>query len=291
MRKIKDDISDSEIRIIGKKKKRRRMSATWQVFLILVAFLLVVAGILFLMYRNIHAGDNGFFEPTNNIKANLHPLCGWIAESDTVSISGTLIKDTIVNDIPIKIYLPLNAHPALEIGQKCLSDENVILAFQAADIRADNHKIVGAFVLKGKPIAWGLSKKGYCAILRDSIFVGKADNSPLFEEATECDGYFFRQYPLVAEGIAQESELKSQAIRRALCEVENRIAVVETQDNASMHDFSQLLVDLGVDNAIYLIGSDALGMVADVDGNRISHGKSPDKIYYKYLNFIYWTAN
>ena len=50
-------------------------------------------------------------------------------------------------------------------------------------------------------MAWGLSKKGYVSIIEDKITVGVADNSPLFEEATEKGGYFFRQYPLVNNGV------------------------------------------------------------------------------------------
>ena len=48
------------------------------------------------------------------------------------------------------------------------------LTKQAADIRADNGKIVGAFVLKGDPLSWGLSKRGYCGIIDGKLTVGVA---------------------------------------------------------------------------------------------------------------------
>ncbi len=35
-------------------------------------------------------------------------------------------------------------------------DKSVVYVAQAADVRADNGEIVGAFVLKGEPRAWGL---------------------------------------------------------------------------------------------------------------------------------------
>ena len=89
-------------------------------------------------------------------------------------------------------------------------DTTVIFAAQAADVRADNGGIVGAFVLKGEPKAWGLSKKGYCASINGQITIGMADNSPLFEQATEEGGYFFRQYPLVSNGEIVENELKGK---------------------------------------------------------------------------------
>lgn len=67
-------------------------------------------------------------------------------------------------------------------------------------------------------MAWGLSKKGYVGIIRDTVHLGVADNSPLFEEATETEGYFFRQYALVDNGVLVENEPKNKAIRKAICD-------------------------------------------------------------------------
>ena len=75
-------------------------------------------------------------------------------------------------------------------------------------IRTDNGKINGTFVLAGKPMAWGFSKKGNVGIIDDKITVGADDNSPLLEEVTEKGGYFFRQYPLVNNGMLLENEPK-----------------------------------------------------------------------------------
>ena len=114
-----------------------------------------------------------------------------------------------------------------------------------------------------------------------------ADNSPLFEKATDENGDFFRQYPLVDNGKLVESELKSKAIRRALCEVEGHVVVVETQTIESMHDFAQALVDIGTTNAIYLVGSSAMGRSMDAAGNGTKMGLwDPRKI--KNISFIVW---
>ena len=49
------------------------------------------------------------------------------------------------------------------------------------------------------------------AIINDKITIGIADNSPLFEQATETGGYFFRQYPLVDNGKLVENEPKNKS--------------------------------------------------------------------------------
>lgn len=198
------------------------------------------------------------------------------------------LKDTI-NDIPLNIYIPHNAVPELCVGRPDISDKSIVLATQAADIRADNGKIVGAYVIKGKPLSWGLSKKGYCGIIDGKITIGVADNSPLFEEATEKEGFFFRQYPLVDNGTLVENELKGKSIRKAICDRKGEIMVIMTETPESLHDFAQALIDLKVDNAIYLVGGQSYGFYNSIEDERIV--MTDDIRYnYRYINFILWKA-
>ena len=117
--------------------------------------------------------------------------------------------------------------------------------------------------------------------------MGVADNSPLFELATERNGYFFRQYPLVDNGVLVENELKNKYIRRALCDLDEHIVVIESQTPESLHDFAQALVDVGVSNAIYLVGSTAMGWYVDTDGNGTKRGLWDERVF-KNVSFIVW---
>ena len=259
------DIQDTEIRIIGDSAPAPRKPKAWLV-LVGVLLLIAVGMILFFTLRPNHDSEEGIFERTT-AAAVPHPLRGWLNSLDSISAQCVVTKDTIVNDIPMRLYVPLNTTPRLEVGYSCIDDTtNNLLLFQAADVRADNKKIVGAFVLRGKPLSWGLSKKGYCGIIGDEVTVGVADNSPLFEQATEEGGYFFRQYPLVCDGELVDNEPKGKSIRRAICDRQGEIFMVETLSIESFHDFSQALVDLGVDNAIYLVGSNSYGWAIKEDG-------------------------
>lgn len=104
----------------------------------------------------------------------------------------------------------------------------MIYAAQAADVRADNGGVVGAFVLNGEPRSWGVSKKGYCASINGKVTIGVAENSPLFESNRREGGYFFRQYPLVSNGEVIDNEPKGKSIRRAICDRQGEIFMVET---------------------------------------------------------------
>ena len=288
---MKEDIKDTEIRIIGADAAAGRKTPAWVWVVVGVACMALLIGLIvfFVSHRSTKA-EIGVYEQAEMAQQSVqpHPLREWISSLDTVHAVGTVTKDTMVNDIPLRIYVPLNARPRLELGYGITKHrEEHILFFQAADIRADNKKIVGAFVLQGNVLSRGLSKRGYCAIIDGEITVGVADNSPLFEEATEKDGYFFRQYPLVDKGTLVENELKSKSIRRGLCELEGRIVVVETETTESLHDFAQALVDIGTQNAIYLVGSTAIGWACDTEGNGTKMGLWDNRAF-RNVNFIVW---
>lgn len=282
-------ISDSEIRVIGGNKPQPKTPFPWRLVALIIALIAVIGLGTWLLCSKSEIGSDepGIFEQETIIEQP-HPLRDWLISLDTISACATATHDITINDIPLRVYAPLNTTPHLEVGYGISNHrQDYILFFQAADVRADNQKIVGAFVLKGKPLSWGLSKRGYCAIINGKVTVGVADNSPLFEQATEENGYFFRQYPLVDNGTLVESELKNKSIRRALCDIDGSIVVVESQTTESMHDFAQALVDLGTTNAIYLVGSNAMGWCLDVDGNQNKMGLWDTRAFPN-ISFIAW---
>ncbi|MBO4488189.1 MAG: hypothetical protein J5741_00850 [Bacteroidales bacterium] len=200
------------------------------------------------------------------------------------------VRDTSINDVPLRILTPVNARAELMIGKPDTLDKSIILAAQAADIRADNQKIVGAFVLKGEPVSWGKAKTGFCAIVENRIYVGTAENTPLFEETTEKNGYFFRQYPLVSQGKMVENKPKNKALRHSLCELDGQIVVVSSLTKESFHDFAQALEDLGVQEAIYLVGGQSFGFCRLADDSLSVWGAFEGQQNNEYTNFILWRA-
>lgn len=296
MSKRINDIQDDDFRVIGGSKgttsptEESKKKLRW--YIIVPAVLLCIIALLLFTFNREDKPvpevevvfDPVPVETVKPVEEKVTPLGNY---SDTSGKAYTEhLRDTI-NDIPIDIYIPHNAVPELMIGVPDIHDKTIVLTTQAADVRADNGKIVGAYVVKGKPLSWGLSKKGYCGIIDGKLTVGVADNSPLFEEATEKGGYFFRQYPLVDNGVLVENEPKGKSIRKALCDRNGEIMLVMTQAPESFHDFAQALVDMKIDNAIYTVGSTSYGYFRD----KFDHF---EQIYekrrggYKYENFIVW---
>lgn len=286
------DIRDDEFRVIGQatipntsasEKSRRKLGVA-----IVSAILVIAIGILTIVNwpKDVPEDPNeGLFEnaPEQVEHKPVSPL------GTTTDAHYTEKLDTVINDVHLSIYIPHNAKPELTLGVPDRKDKNIILAAQAADIRKDNRKILGAFVLKGEPLAWGLSKKGFCAIIEGKVTVGVSENSPLFEEATEKEGYFFRQFPLVDNGTLVESDQKNKTMRKALCSRAGQLFMAVSETDESMHDFAQALVDLDVENAIYLVGShSSFGWYINEAGEKTLFAPDVHRGTYRNENYIIW---
>ena len=277
-----DDRKDDEIRLIGRQEERNPLYKRWWFWAAVAVVCLLVALVPVLIHRN-----NGTVAP-ENVSGNIfqiEALPPTIADDEPATV---IVCDTLINDVPLRIRIPVNAVPELVVGIPDTNDKSVVLCLQSADIRADNKEIVGAFVLKGELLSRGISKKGFCAIMDGKIQLGMAESTPLFEEATSKDGYFFRQYPLVSNGQMLENKPKNKALRHALCELDGQIVTVSSLDRESFHDFAQAIADLGVQNAIALTGGDAYGFYRDLDSGIQPWGSVRMWKDLKYVNFIVW---
>jgi len=291
------DIRDDEFRVIGQRRTpatstlnetERKRKAGW-VALILVALL---GGAIWLFWPKEPNPPDGVFDPIQPESAAIAvkaKALGSVVDSLHPAFVEKL--DTTINDVVLSLYVPHNTDtPVLTVGAPDKETREAIMAFQAADIRADNREILGSFVLEGKMIARGTPKAGYCAIIDGKVTVGVAESTSLFEEAIEKDGYFFRQFSLVKNGVLEENaQVKNKTMRKALCDRNGQIFVAVSETDESMHDFAQALVDLGVDNAIYLVGShSAFGWYRDEAGEQIYFGVDLHRQSYKNENYIIW---
>ena len=282
-----DDINDDEIRIIGNEKhpvtppRKPYWRQWWFWTAIVVAILLLALSFLAAHQSALNHSANGTIE---EVTSDDEGVLSYIVECEPAT---TLVCDTVVNDVPLRILTPVNAMPELIVGIPDTTDKSIVLALQAADIRADNHGIVGAFVLNGELLSRGIAKKGYCAIFHRETHLGMAESTPLFEEAINGDGHFFRQYPLVNNGRMVENNPKNKSLRHALCELDGHIVTVSSLDRESFHDFAQALEDLGVENALALTGADAYGFLRNDQGLQ-SWGDIRTWQTAPNVNFIVW---
>ncbi len=293
MKRIRNkEIQDNDIRILGSgtlnssKEDNGGKRPTWPIWLVVTAITLIVIIIgayFFLGNRPIRGYfESQIFEPTKPIE----PIT---IVKDTSSQAYFSAIDTLVGDSKLRIYYPHNAMPTLHVGPLDANDTSIVFAAQAADIRADNMEILGSFVMKGKELSKGTSVKGFCAMVGNQISLGYSKNTELFDLAINNNGYFFRQYCLVAEGQPIDNNQERRYIRKALCTRGNSIFMVESISRESMGDFSHCLIEMGVEYAVNLVGTTTYGWYTDKTGSRkeFCHKPTESKIP-ENTSYIIW---
>ncbi|MBO2525853.1 MAG: hypothetical protein CW341_09180 [Bacteroidetes bacterium] len=293
----KDNVElDNEFYFLQGTKKKKTFYKRPLFWIVLILVLLCLVVVVFRAYQN-HRWKNHppetickkykeYVEPDYDIDY-AEEECAVVEESafdEPIYRSEVLVNMTKVNGFSLRIFTLPEEDVSLQVGPVDVDDPSIVLAVRAADIRADNGGIVGTFIDNGKLLSQGVSKKGYCAIIEGKVYIGATENTPYMEEALNHNGYFFRQYPLVVDGMAIDNKPKGRSVRRALCEKGGEILVVECS-NISFHDFAQTLVEYGVENAIYLVGSDSYGFFRNVNNVRYDFG-NPDRNKETNLTYI-----
>ena len=281
MSKNNIDIDDNEIRIITSTSGNGTSTPPrWLYYAIVCAAVAIIATVYALLWGSDDTADSEELAVTQEAAAP--------GDTATVVKKGYVeITDTVVGNVPLVILTPRDATPKLHIGIDVLQTPDVVMAMQAADIRSDNGGIVGAYVVDGNLVSKGQAKSGFCAIIDGNITIGVADATPFLEKAIEANGYFFRQYPLVVGNQLVENKPKGRSLRKDLAEWNGTTVVVMSRNRLTFHDFAQTLVDMGVANAIYLVGSESFGFAVDAEGNRTEYGKEAPSPKAS-TNYIIW---
>ncbi len=286
----KEEHTDPEVYFLGgHEEKPPRPSRKWLIAAAAFLLLLIVTACLLLSEGSKADHTDYYFEPEGESMSVVTPPDTGVPDTTVARRSYVERLEETVNDVPMYIYVPYNACLSLGLSARLISDDSaVICAMQAADIRNDNKQIVGDFVIGGKRLSRGVAKKGYCAVVGDQVTIGMGEETPLLQQAIAASGYFFRQYPLVCRSELIENTLKNKSIRRAIGIRAGKVIMIESRSNESLHDFAQALIDIGVTDAITLVGSaTAYGWYREENGMRTTYGNLPDEKQ-ENISYIVW---
>ena len=234
--------SDNEIQVLGRPSKRFCKKWMW----ILPLFVAGVALALFFTLDKEETVDVKHFKTELKAPPRRQP--------EPEMTSGVEYETQVVNDVWLYVFKILDMHAELSLDISEYADSTECFIVQAADIRKDNRKFVGDFVLNGEKLSSGKRKEGFCAIVDGRVTIGMSTDDEVMNHCMVNGGSFFRQYPLVVDGVMQPSNVKGKSIRRALAQNEDGLYIVMTEERESIHNFSEALVDLGMKNAISLVG-------------------------------------
>ena len=140
--KEEKEIRDDEIRIIGNDETPSRRSGRrlWGQIILGTALLVFVAALIWAIRSDREAAQadvEGYFEEPSGPVPDEVPAPERLGrEIDSLARGFTEIRDTVINDIPLRIYIPHRAEMTLHVGLPDKRDTSIVFAAQAADMGA-----------------------------------------------------------------------------------------------------------------------------------------------------------
>lgn len=267
-----ENITDDEIRLIGRKptmtQKKKRTLILAGVVMAIVLLVLILFLVLKQNQNTEKIAQTAAMQTMKQENADETQTSVYEADVTRSTVDGDgqsplTVNDTTVEGIKLRRFIPGNVSIELKLHDSTLvNDSTIVFLTQAANIRGDNHNIIGDFVYKGKKLANGapVSAKGFCAIIGDIVVLGKDDNTttPYLDSAISQQGYFFRQATYVKGGESMSFNSEAKSYRRAFCslnEKNNKLLVIESLEKVTMQEFAKALANCQVVNAVGLMGS------------------------------------
>lgn len=293
-----DNMDDDDIRVLGtstlsggmehittdehRKRRRRRL------MYLAAGAAVLIAVIAAAVYAGMRAAGNHNAPSTTPTAAPTATSPRKNGGKAYVSVS-----DTIINEIPLRIFTPHNAVPELRMGRVDVDTTQYVLGAMAADIGRDKDewKVVSGFIYKGQLISHSISRWGYCAIIDGKATIGRELHTPLFEQCIDEKGDFFRHDALVDKSRNVSATRKGRAVRRALAMTDGGLCIVETETIVRLHDFAEALRGLDVTEAIGLMGTgSAVRWGIDKMGRRYVTGDTEASLP-ACVNYIVWRTD
>lgn len=299
-----DDMRDDEIRVIGStsrpeqppekemmdrrlpENRKNKKYISWKWFL-LIGILLSIIGIIY--WLNFYINSQNHRKEYQVYRIEDKAIINKSFKDSKATIASEIkeyVEEYIdtANSVGLRILQPTGGAVKLHLGPLEKS-EKIVMAALAADIRADNGGIAGAYVYEGELLSRGHSKQGFCAIIDGELFMGRQAETPLLERALEQDGYFFRQYSLVHNEQMGETTPAGRSVRRALCILGGQVTIIESLEAETYTDFSEALIEEGVSEAVALMGSVPLVMKRPEEGNIVHN---PVNVGSENENYVVW---
>lgn len=206
------------------------------------------------------------------------------------SVRPEVIKtsDSILG-VALDFYQLRGLRADIEFEEPDTADRKVFLYARSADYRPDS-TVIGSLVASGKEIASDNSRTGYMAMANGNMVIGISDNEDVKDYVKSKDGSFFRQFPLLIDGVvASGFQLHGKVERRAMASLSGKLYYIASKYKETMWDFADALREYGFTDAIYITGGNDYNFYRDSVGTRHDIGTKPYP-HAKYKGIIPWVV-
>lgn len=219
-----------------------------------IAVLLILAGIGVWLSHSLSAGSdfNGMVSDDENIKMLQTPFSPTARGVEAASDS--------VLGVALRLF-PLDGLAAsLEQNMPDTTDTSLVMFMRSADYHADR-SMIGTVVVNGRklPAQNNPERSAYLAIASSGrLAIGISTSDKAADFAIKNKGSFFRQYPLLANGVIPSSfELHGKVPRAAIGRFsDNKLYYIVAPHNETMYGFADALREYGFSDVVYITGGD-----------------------------------
>lgn len=171
----------------------------------------------------------------------------------------------------LNIYQLINGKPGYTVIRPQKENQKYLLAIAASFTAKDLKTVIGNHIVDGVKIQGTGNPSGYCAIIGKKMVIKSSKDSLQYytNKAISKKGDLFRQILLIRNGKAVPCDpFRGRAlILRAITLYQNKPTVIETEGNATIEDFVNAMLKIGVTNAIYCdMGSWSYAWYRNIDG-------------------------
>lgn len=226
----------------------------------------------------------------NNVESVSHIENIYELGKEINSVRPEVIKtsDSILG-VALDFYQLRGLRADIEFEEPDTADRKVFLYARSADYRPDS-TVIGSLVASGKEIASDNSRTGYMAMANGNMVIGISDNEDVKDYVKSKDGSFFRQFPLLIDGVvASGFQLHGKVERRAMASLSGKLYYIASKYKETMWDFADALREYGFTDAIYITGGNDYNFYRDSVGTRHDIGTKPYP-HAKYKGIIPWVV-
>ncbi|MBR0265274.1 MAG: hypothetical protein IJQ60_15500 [Prevotella sp.] len=223
-------MKEDEIQVLGINKPRENR---WVKICVTCIISIVAIIACFYIWSLINEKTSAKEDPT---EAVAETRSGRVQNEPRINV----LYEEGVMDVPLRIIQPSNMTATLTLDMTALSDTL-------------NGKPLMAIQVQEEGKSTSQNGEGYCAIVNGQIAIGKVDEDDDTRDfCIAKGGAYFRQTPLVIEGVIHKSEAKDKAVRRALAKEDDYVYIIESEKEVSVDDFAKAIAALGVSDVICL---------------------------------------
>lgn len=205
-----------------------------------------------------------------------------LQEPFSPTVKGVVMTSDSVLGVALRLYPLEGLKASLEPNMPDTTDTSLVMFMRSADYHADK-SMIGSVIVNGSKLSSkdNPERIAYLAIASSGRpVIGISSSDKVADFALKNNSSFFRQYPLLANGVLPPSfELHGKVPRAAIGKYsDEKLYYIVAPHNETMYGFADALREYGFSDVIYITGGDNYIFHRSPDGKPVIPAQTKEKI-------------